>query len=90
MGLAILIAVGCVGPKDSGGMVESDIVAKARIGLRQNHPQWAGEFDGPLVVTEKQDYWGVRSQLPPDTLGGGPVVVVEKATGRIARTCHEQ
>jgi hypothetical protein len=44
----------------------------------------------PVVVRDKEDFWEVEYELPKDTIGGTPVVIIDKATQKIIRSFHTQ
>ena len=51
------------------------------------------EFDSikyPPIVLEQEGMWRVRYKLPDNSLGGTPVLFIEKGTFRIIRSYHEQ
>jgi hypothetical protein len=51
------------------------------------------EFDttkNPPVVHDYGDSWEVEYDLPKDTLGGTPVVIVDKRTLTVLRSFHTQ
>ena len=51
------------------------------------------EFDSiknPPVVQDKGGSWEVYYELPKNTIGGTPVVVIEKATLTVLRSSHTQ
>ena len=50
-------------------------------------------FDGSglrLLVSERDDVWEIAYDLPDGTLGGAPVVTIEKRTCAVVRLRHTQ
>jgi NTF2 fold immunity protein len=47
------------------------------------------EFDRAgktLIISESEDVWEITYELPPDMLGGTPVIVIDKSTCKIIRS----
>ena len=67
-------------------------VTVAKTYLKEHRPEWYKDLDRAygIEVRDKGSVWEVRELLPPDVLGGGAVVQIDKATMQVTRACHEQ
>jgi len=74
--------------------VKKDIQAKAlRIAadhIRQHRKEWADKLRLPSVVTETADAWKVTFTLPEGTLGGVPVIIIDKKALSVKSAYHTQ
>ena len=43
-----------------------------------------------LLVSENENQWELRYELPAGMLGGAPVIVIDKKTCRVVHSSHEQ
>ena len=92
------VAAGCerepdtLPPSRAPALTDHDaaLVAQARAYLRDHHPQWADVGELVPEVTEHEDHWQVTWRLPPDMLGGTPVVHVDKRSGEVREAYHTQ
>src|SRR5438105_733043 len=42
------------------------------------------------IISETEGIWELRYELPRDTLGGGPVIKIDKRTCKVVYAIHEQ
>lgn len=71
-------------------MNNEELIQRAKEAIIVAHPEWQSELSLPPVVEDKGAYWEVSFELPELTLGGVPVVEIEKHSMKIARVYHTQ
>jgi hypothetical protein len=93
--LSTLAFSSCAAPQHNGMQYDKTLnerlLSIARSYLQRNHPDWVSEtLELPSRITDKGDCWEVTFDLPKDTVGGTPVILVEKTTFRVIKAYHEQ
>jgi hypothetical protein len=58
--------------------------------LDENAPLWTDEYKLPSTVIDHGDFWEYTFLLPAGTLGGTPVVYIDKRTLQVTKMFHEQ
>jgi hypothetical protein len=51
---------------------------------------WFDSTGMKLVISEKGHLWEMTYKLPPNMLGGAPIITIDKRTCKIVRAVHEQ
>jgi hypothetical protein len=69
---------------------EKALLGIARLYLAQHRPEWNDVDDLQPRIDEYDDYWKVSWDLPPNMLGGTPVVFIDKSSREVIRAYHEQ
>ncbi len=69
---------------------DEQLILVAKDYITQHRPEWQSELGLPPLVTDKGSYWEVTFALPPDTLGGTPVVHIDKQSVKVTKCYHTQ
>lgn len=69
---------------------EHKLVRIAKDHLQQHRPEWANVDHLQAQIIEHPDYWEVAWELPPDILGGTPVLHLDKDTQEVIEVYHTQ
>jgi len=85
--LPLALTLTLVGCSNSPSECTVARVAERHIAVR--YPEFDSVKNSPLVE-DKEQTWQVRYELPKGTLGGTPVVIIEKGTLKVLRSFHEQ
>ena len=69
---------------------DAELVTIATAHLQRHRPEWADvDHLSPKIIVHA-DHWEVTWRLPPDTLGGTPVVRIDKDTLEVTQAYHTQ
>lgn len=69
---------------------DQELVRIAKNYLGEHRPEWADVDHLQPRVTERPDRWEVTWDLPPNVLGGTPVVYIDKDTREVTEVYHTQ
>jgi len=84
------VGPGLAAPEAADPGEPHEAVAIAIRYLHENRPEWAASVVGEPVVEESQQAWRVTWNLPEGTLGGSPVVHVDRRTRKVTEAYHTQ
>lgn len=88
---AALSYVGCRrSTHDDHRMTQEEAFQIAVQCLKDVRPQWTDALSLPREVTDHGDYWLVTFVLPENTVGGTPVIHVDKQQRKVVKAYHEQ
>jgi hypothetical protein len=71
-------------------MEEKALLQIAQKYLSQHRPEWNEVSDLQPRIIEHDDYWKVTWDLPPNMMGGTPVLHIDKSTREVIEAYHEQ
>ncbi len=71
-------------------MTNEELINLARLFIADKHPEWKSELSHAPVVEDKGLYWEISFELPELTLGGVPVVEIDKTSKKVTRAYHTQ
>jgi hypothetical protein len=73
-----------------GRKSKATLVELARHYILTQRPEWKEKLAREARVTETATQFEVTWSLPADTIGGVPVVIIDKRTGRVVKAYHTQ
>jgi hypothetical protein len=82
-----LLAITTVG--QSMAQRKCDFMQVAVDYIAKEYPSFDGSKLKP-VVFERGDLWELSYELPPGTLGGTPIITIDKRTCKVVKAIHEQ
>ena len=71
-------------------MTKEKLLAITKVYLAQNHPSWTESLSLPAVFIDHADYWEVTFELPKGTIGGVPVIQIQKRSYKVTKAYHTQ
>jgi hypothetical protein len=69
---------------------EVEVKAIGQAYLDSHVPEWKAEYTLPPKVIDRGSYWEYTFALPANTVGGTPVVYIDKQTRQVTKMFHEQ
>lgn len=71
-------------------MDEQKIITIVKAHVKEHFPQSVTDLELRPIFTDRSTYWEVSFELPEFTLGGTPVVWVDKETHKVVKSFHTQ
>ncbi len=71
-------------------MTHEQLIDLAKVFIAEKHPEWQSELSYQPIVEDKGAHWEISFELPELTLGGVPVVEIDKALKRVTQAYHTQ
>ena len=77
-------------PSGDINTINDRLLAIAKAHIEAHYPAWTNSFKLPPRFLERSNRWVVTFDLPENTLGGVPVVEIDKANLMVLRCYHSQ
>ena len=71
-------------------MNNEKLIALAKSFILENRSEWKSELSLPAKVEDKGAHWEVSFELPDFTLGGTPVIEIDKTSNTVTKAYHTQ
>ena len=71
-------------------MTNAQLIQVAKAFIAEKHPEWKSSLSLPTAVRDKGACWEVSFEIPELTLGGAPVVEIDKKSKTVTRAYHTQ
>ena len=94
VGLMVTVLFGCGGCADH--LMERSMLLHGKVSteavdnyVRHRFPDF---FRGarPIAIVDRSNHWEVYYELPSDAVGGSPVLLIEKDSGKVLRAFRTQ